>query len=382
MTTSTELRKTTVLVLGMHRSGTSAVAAGLEQLGVVMGSALFKGDEWNPKGYFEEQKIVELNNRLLEQRGLRWDSAYPVTHETADGQLHERAEASALLNDIFGNAPVWGFKDPRMCLLSSFWLPTLASMQVAPHLLLMLRDPSEVAISLARRDGISTQRAGWLWFNHLLGSLDYVEEQSATWLIDFSTLLRDPAGVLRDLGHWLGLPSDEEVVTRFASDFISPELSHGTSRAKPEMHPLVARAYTFWCRIAAEGCPVFSALKDPEWLEIRQIFELEIKPHLIAVQRFFEGDRQLAVMDSRLVSLSQALQVTERLAIDRLEQMSAMDGQLKQTSDALAFAEGLAFERLSTIEQMSAELQRQTTDQSNTKTFLVERLDAIKKLRR
>jgi len=66
--------KRPVVVLGMHRSGTSAVAGCLERLGICMGRRLAPGDEWNPGGYFEDRDLVELNDRLLSAQGIRWDS--------------------------------------------------------------------------------------------------------------------------------------------------------------------------------------------------------------------------------------------------------------------------------------------------------------------
>lgn len=345
-----------VLVLGMHRSGTSAIAAGLQQLGVVMGTSLYRGDEWNPKGYFEEKKFVEFNTRLLDMAGLRWDSAYPFPDSAASRWAPQRTAAYDLVDEVFGDTRVWGFKDPRMCLLSAFWSETFRSRGLTPSLLLMLRDPAEVALSLNRRDGIAVERAGWLWFNHLLGSLDYLQEHSDTHLIDFSDLLHAPAEVMRGLAKWIGISVSEHLVESFASDFISPGLANGKGTAKPPMHPLIISAYTFWRSVASNGMSPNIALQTPEWLSIKRSFEVEIKPKLQAVQNFFAADRQLTVMDSRLIELSDALQVTEELALKRLAELTSQESQLKRTLDALAYAEKLAFERLERIGELEPQL--------------------------
>ena len=347
MATSRVSRKSVVLVLGMHRSGTSAVAAGLERLGVFMGSSLLQGDEWNPKGYFEEKRIVEFNNRLLELVGLRWDAtdvgAINVHLEHAwAGQI---AVAGNLLEEIFSDHPSWGVKDPRMCLLAPFWMAVLAARGIAPRPLMVLRDPAEVANSLGRRDGIAPERAAWLWFNHLLGSLAYIEGHSEAKLIDFADLLRSPAIALRGLGEWLGLTLDEGVIHDFSSEFISPQLSHGAAASGLAIPPLVIRAFRFWEDVAATRTPVAEALQAPEWREIQRVFDTEIKPRLTTVQLYFKGDTQLSVLEARQATLSRALAVAEGLALDRLDQILNLDAQLKHTSGALAFAEQLALER-------------------------------------
>lgn len=342
---------TVVLVLGMHRSGTSAVAAGLEQLGVLMGRSLFHGDEWNPKGYFEEKQIVEFNERLLGIVGLRWDSVLPPGEVAAVSWAESIPVARNLLSDIFSDAPVWGFKDPRMCLLSSFWLPVMKSMDIIPQCLLVLRSPVEVANSLYRRDGISVNRAGWLWFTHLLGSLEYIDDSSDSCLIDFESMLHDPARIISGLAQWLNLKPEAHVIGRFASEFISPELSHGAEASFIALDPLVMRAYEYWRNVALQGQSVASALRSSEWRHIKETFERDIEPVLTSVRDFFEADRQLEVLDSRLVTMSHALATTEQLALERLERIEALDTQLKQTSDALAIAEQFAFKRLEMLEQ-------------------------------
>jgi flagellar biosynthesis chaperone FliJ len=371
--------KPAVLVLGMHRSGTSAVAAALEHLGIVMGRSLLKGDEWNPKGYFEEREIVELNNQLLDLAGLRWDSVSVLISSDASLLLAEQQEAAkVLLDDIFKDAPVWGFKDPRMCLLSAFWKPVLASRMGLPRVLLVLRDPAHVVHSLARRDGLAAVRSAWLWFQYLLGSLEYVEASSDVEIVDFTGLLRNPSEELKRLACWLGVDADEHAVDRYASDFIAPELSHCPAGESVELPDLVVQAFTYWQEIARQRGCVKAALGAPAWRAIRYAFETQMQPHLDAVQAIFKGDKQLSVVESRIRALTHALADTEQLAFDRLDQLQRLDAEAAHVAQALATAERivqlktlrwqeqdqqirslehLALKRLSEIEQLTARCQ-------------------------
>lgn len=345
-----------VLVLGMHRSGTSAVAACLERLGVNMGDALVAADEWNSKGYFEERRIVAFNNLLLEMQGLRWDAPLPAPSALQAQCFGQVASASALLHELFAGASVWGFKDPRMCLLAPFWQPVFSSMQLRPRMLLVLRHPAEVANSLAHRDGISIRRAGWLWFTYLLGALDYARSADDSRLIDFADLLGEPARQLVELRDWLELPLDDEACERFADDFISPRLARSTNAQATGLHPLVIRAYDYW-RTTACGKPFATDwLHSPEWLAIRQAFEHEIKPDLETVQRFFEGDRQALMSDARIAATSHGLANSEQLAVARLDQITSLDTQLKRTSEALAIADSLVLQRQDQIEALNREM--------------------------
>lgn len=350
-----------VLVFGMHRSGTSAVAAGLERLGVVMGETLAAPDEWNARGYFEERRIVAFNDHLLGLQGLRWDSPLPAGPNRQQCWSDEIEPARTLLQELFADKPCWGFKDPRMCLLNPFWQPVFSSLRIKPSGLLVLRHPAEVADSLARRDGLSVRRAGWLWFTHLVGALRYLQHTPDRRLIDFADLLRAPARCLQALGEWLGLPTPQATLESFAGDFISPSLARSAEVRTAEIHPLVLRAYEYWQGVAAHGQLTVQSLEAPEWLAIREAFDHEIRPELETVQRFFEGDRQAWMTEARLAALAQGLANSEQLALARLEQIASLDAQLKRTDQALAFAEALAFQRLTQVQDLDRALQ--TRDQ-------------------
>ena len=67
-----------IVVIGMHRSGTSAVARGLAALGVDLGDDFLDAQPENPTGYWEDRGIVELNERVLRRIGLKWDDSATI----------------------------------------------------------------------------------------------------------------------------------------------------------------------------------------------------------------------------------------------------------------------------------------------------------------
>ena len=68
--------KKCVLILGMHRSGTSAISGALNAIGVDFGKELAEASYDNPIGYFENNRIQDLNDLILKELGVSWD--YPA----------------------------------------------------------------------------------------------------------------------------------------------------------------------------------------------------------------------------------------------------------------------------------------------------------------
>src|ERR1700678_3582972 len=83
-----------VLLLGMHRSGTTAVARGRGALSVYLGNDFLDAQPENPTGYWEDKGIVALNERLLGALGLTWDDTSPI-----DRRAFERRRVRALRRD-------------------------------------------------------------------------------------------------------------------------------------------------------------------------------------------------------------------------------------------------------------------------------------------
>ena len=141
-----------VVVAGMHRSGTSLVASVLSALGVDMGGRLLPADAHNPRGYFENEKFLSLNRRMLDAATLAGDGGHRdwgwTESERLDrGCLPQFIEAAgALVAEHAGAVGRWGWKDPRTTLLLDFWHGLLPD----PAYALVYRFPWDVAVSMQR----------------------------------------------------------------------------------------------------------------------------------------------------------------------------------------------------------------------------------------
>src|SRR5665213_333147 len=163
---------TALVVLGMHRSGTSALAGMLHHLGVALGERLMPASPDNPRGYWEHSEIVDSDQRLMASLGWAWDDIRPLPagfEREAAAQAAKR-ELIAVLRRDFAGVPLWGLKDPRLCRLMPLWTALFAEEMVEPLYLLALRHPLDVVASLGAHPVAGAERAGLLWLGHVLAA--------------------------------------------------------------------------------------------------------------------------------------------------------------------------------------------------------------------
>lgn len=152
------------MVLGMHRSGTSCLAGSLQQQGLFLGEV----HEWNPhnlKGNRENQRIMELNDAVMEENDGKWDSPPRINYWTPT-QAKQRDQIIASLRKP--NPTHWGFKDPRSLITLPFWEEALGSIQFIGT----FRSPVAVAHSLHNRSGMPIQQGLSLWHEYNLRLLE------------------------------------------------------------------------------------------------------------------------------------------------------------------------------------------------------------------
>ena len=199
-----------IMIVGMHRSGTSFLTGTLQTAGLELG----KHSAWNPhnlKGNRENPDIVDLHDRILARCDAAWDR--PPSGSVLWSK-EEQQNAKALISN-YPSGTRWGFKDPRALLLVDGWLDLIPNMRFIG----IFRHPLAVSASLAARGGMPQQQALQLWeaYNQRLLAL---HERTAFPLLCFDEdeeILHDKLNIiLPELG--LQSLNDER--------FFSSELKH------------------------------------------------------------------------------------------------------------------------------------------------------------
>ena len=164
------MRRKAIIVLGMHRSGTSALARVLNLLGCDLPRTLMPSAHGNPQGHWESNVITALNDTILQSGGSSWDDWLEFNSQWYQSPVVDdfKARALQILQDEYGESPLFVLKDPRTCRLASFWLDVLEKAEVEPLIALPIRNPIEVAESLEMRDGFPFDLSALLWLRHVL----------------------------------------------------------------------------------------------------------------------------------------------------------------------------------------------------------------------
>lgn len=164
------MNPTAVLILGMHRSGTSALTGVLGRAGIYLGADLVAPKADNPKGYFEHDKIWRIDEQILRGIGSASDDirSFPPDWQKSPAARKGLDEVRAIITKDFGSAPLWGAKDPRMSRLVPIWREALTSLNIDIRVLLAVRHPAEVVASLVSRDRVSPASAMFLWLRYSL----------------------------------------------------------------------------------------------------------------------------------------------------------------------------------------------------------------------
>lgn len=235
-----------VAIAGMHRSGTSLIAGVVERLGVSFGDPdqLMQPGPDNPRGYWENRALKELNDELLATLGGSWDRPPPLEpgwegSSELDGY---RSRATVLLGEAFAASPpdsVIAFKDPRLSLLLPFWR-TVRPLDVV---LVVVRDPQAVIGSLAARNAMSAPQAALLWLRYLLAAT----ADDASVVIHQRGLFDDLEGQVARLATVLDLPAPASGVVDEVREHVDPALRHHDRPDQAQQgDPLVALAARVW----------------------------------------------------------------------------------------------------------------------------------------
>lgn len=216
------------IVTGMHRSGTSFLSQALNALGADFGPSelLFPSDFWNQKGYFENQEVVDLNNRLIlgdkahieywlaapehglarfrnSLRSRKWKYLFPPNPEKVATRAAGHATGLEALHATYRGLYV---KDPRFCLT----LPAWTGSGSAEGFVFSFRHPVSVAKSIRRREKLPLFLGYRQWLDHVRHFIAQAPQDVPIFFVDFDAFFdaaRQPVAFAR-LASYMGQPAE------------------------------------------------------------------------------------------------------------------------------------------------------------------------------
>jgi len=313
-----------VVVAGMHRSGTSLAAEILVRLGAWTRSRLLEGNEYNPRGYWEDADLVDLNDRILTALDRPWGgtrAALPMPRDwLSDPALAPlKAELEAFLRaglEAAGGTP-WMVKDPRICRLMPLWRQVADDAGLRLAAVLTVRSPDAVAASLARRDRFPDAFGRLLWLVNsidlLAGSGDLVEA-----CITYDQWFSDAPAQVLVLARVAGLDGPHLDPGAVAAEIVSDTLRHHEAGAGNALADRLYRELETWAKqgsrppaldgmvdlvaaTLAEAAPALADLNDPAF--IRESLEAKLAEYQQAYQRAATRYDEMKVQTDDLKSL-------------------------------------------------------------------------------
>lgn len=172
-------QKNIFVVLGVARSGTSAIARGLKALGIELGDKMSSGNsKWNAKGFWEDTDIVyQINGKAFSMLdfapyGIKTLDPAKQTSE----KLHEvKLAAIELLKQRFTATDHWGFKDPSTIKLLTFWQNIFHELSIKENYIIALRNPLASAQSYQKVTGSGIEISLLLWLMHIIPAIEETE---------------------------------------------------------------------------------------------------------------------------------------------------------------------------------------------------------------
>jgi hypothetical protein len=333
----------------MHRTGTSMVARMLRDGGLWFGEdeSFISPASDNPEGFFEHERLVRLNDELLEATGGAWDHPPDSGPVAADDPrvAHLSEKARGTIAELSGHAR-WAWKDPRICLTAGLWLDLVPNLQF----IVCVRHPLEVAMSLKRRNQTSYALGLSLWERYYAEVLEVVPT-SRRLITHFGALLDAGDQEADRLFDFADIPSPSR---RHALEAINPELRHQRTRvslADAGVSRPIVELYDALCREAG-------------WKD-EQLVNEQVSVHAAVLD--LVTTKELAERQGRAIS------ALEGRLTDARDERDALVGRVRELESERADLAG----RLQGLEDEKERLSNQVGSLEKTSLLLGERLAAV-----
>lgn len=279
-----------IIVLGMHRSGTSLFANLVHRCGAYAGdeSLLLQADAENPAGYFEYRPLVNFNETLLAGVTAKW-LAPPLNQdafilEKLAEEPKYKEKALELIEAMEAGGDLWFWKDPRLAILLPFWKRIWRDViYVIP-----VRNPLDTALSLRKRDAFPISASLLLWQRYMMSILTHTEDSAEKIFVGYEEVINDRLEQCKRLLLFIRNDSGDDETLKSKVDTVAegvrPELRRNRSEASffelPQATQAQKSLYRFLKLKLDNPAETFNAAEFVEytgWREYLQTLDLSRK---------------------------------------------------------------------------------------------------------
>jgi hypothetical protein len=360
-----------VLVVGMHRSGTSALARTLSLMGVDVGNEddlLPAHPTDNPTGYWERADIVALHEEFLKSGGYAWNEVGGFkASELGDlAKITLRDGLRKAIGELEQSGHSWLVKDPRLCLLLSQWLPLLDRSACV----VVVRDPREIAASILRQELRGAYTSNFLlalWEKYLRSALADLDGKRVLF-VSYESLLKNPlheSGRLSQSLSSLGVTGLKDLPESALRAFLDPGLKRSEALLHAELSE-AQQALAAWLETQSQAPSTVVVKNVPEGpspdailVEYRKVIEYVTKD---------SRDRALGDLTSQVSGCASAISGAQ-------EQLSALRKEQWELISALRQDQGHMTEQISALRQEQGE---QTSALRQDQGRMTEQISALR----
>lgn len=307
-------RPNALLVLGMHRSGTSVLARSLGLMGCKLPTNPMGPAEDNRTGFWEPVSIVRAHDELLRALDIAHD--FPIDERIGGRDILEmiRAQGSEsewidrladCVRQEYGSVDpneCIVIKDPRMCRLVPLWMRVLESLGRTPAAVIPVRNPVEVAGSLRERNQFPSGKSYWLWMDHVLRA-EHDTRSILRVAVRYESLIEDWRSQLHRVNDSLGLDfatfDQAEQIDRLVSDEHRHQVAD--ARSLKNLPDLVRDTYEAACEAAESD----GAIDSQQFDKLGSRFEQSRK---LSADWILRSERRAHELSAEVTKLSASIQ--------------------------------------------------------------------------
>jgi len=373
--------KQAIMVLGMHRSGTSALTRVLSLLGADLPKNVMGPGIGNDTGHWESADLVIIHDAMLDAAGTSWHDWRKVNPDWIGSAAAEAVKQQLLtvIRNDFTHSNLFTVKDPRICRFVPLWRDVLDRFDTTPVPVLPIRNPLEVAASLRRRNGFALTKSYLLWLRHTLDAERTTREMPRA-IVTYDMLMDDWRALVARISETTDLrwprrtDSTELAVDRFLADAHRHHVTDETQlNARADVTDWVKTTYgallamsrgpereehhRILDQVSAEfnkattafGLLLAGEIEDAE----ARIRDIDARIATIAGER----DAAIAERDASLAEANNAFTQARQLATDYATRVRALDEELVATRGRAHEAETEAAARRQEAERRQQELE-------------------------